>query len=135
MKQLIAQHRDTLTQLIRFALVGGFVTAFGVAAYYVPATWFGVPPLIANLLGYAVAALLGYFMHGRISFRDHGGRDRPAQRTARSFIVSLVSLVLNSLFVGVLTGPMGGPTWWPVIPMLFFTPFVTFALYRQWVFS
>ena len=135
MKQLIAEHKGTLGQLIRFGLVGGFVTAFGVAAYYVPATYFGVPPLLANFLGYVVAALLGYFMHARISFKGHGGRDRPVQRTARSFTVSLISLALNSLFVGVLTGPLHGPTWWPVIPMLFFTPLVTFVLYRQWVFA
>ena len=57
------------------------------------------------------------------------------RRTGRFFIVSLVSLGLNSLFVGVLTGPLDGPTWWPVIPMLFVTPLVTFYLNRQWVFA
>ena len=35
----------------------------------------------------------------------------------------------------VLTGPMHGPTWWPLIPAIFVTPFATFALNRQWVFS
>lgn len=122
-------------QLLRFGMVGGFVTALGVVAYYVPATYFGVAPLLANLLGYMVAVTFGYILHSRISFKGHGSRDNPVQRTGRFFIVSLVSLGLNSLFVGVLTGPLGGPTWWPVVPMLCVTPLATFALNRQWVFG
>ena len=33
-----------------------------------------------------------------------------------------------------LTGPMHGPTWWPLVPAIFVTPLATFALNRQWVF-
>ena len=124
-----------LGQLMRFGLVGGFVTALGALAYWVPATYLGVPPLLANLLGYCVAGALGYVLHSRVSFRGHGSRDQVAVRTLRFFIVSLVSLGLNSLFVWLLTGPMHGPTWWPVVPMIFVTPLVTFALNRQWVFA
>ncbi len=122
-------------QLIRFGLVGGFVTALGAATYWVPATFFGVPPLLANLIGYVVAAGVGYVLHSRVSFRGHGSRDKPARRTGRSFTVSLISLALNSLFVWILTGPLHGPTWWPVIPMICVVPMVTFVLYRQWVFA
>jgi putative flippase GtrA len=124
-----------LVQLIRFGLVGGFVTALGAGAYWVPATFLGVPPLVANVLGYVVAAGIGYLLHSRISFRGHGSRDNPVQRTGRFVIVSLISLALNSLFVWALTGPLHGPTWWPVVPMLFVTPLVTFGLNRQWVFA
>jgi putative flippase GtrA len=122
-------------QLIRFALVGGFVTALGAGAYWVPATFLGVPPLLANLIGYGVAVAVGYVLHSKVSFRGHGSRDNPGQRTGRFIIVSLISLGLNSLFVWVLTGPMDGPTWWPVVPMLFVTPLVTFTLNRRWVFA
>jgi putative flippase GtrA len=124
-----------LAQLIRFGLVGGFVTALGAAAYWVPATFLGVPPLLANVIGYVVAAGIGYVLHSRVSFRGHGSRDNPVQRTGRFLVVSLISLGLNSLFVWTLTGPLQGPTWWPVVPMLFVTPLVTFALNRQWVFA
>ena len=127
--------RALLGQFLRFGLVGGFVTFLGVAAYWVPATFFGVPPLLANLLGYAIAVAFGYVLHSRFSFRGHGSRDNVAKRSGRFFVVSLVSLGLNSLFVGILTGPLDGPTWWPVIPMLFLTPLVTFYLNRQWVFG
>ena len=124
-----------LVQLIRFGLVGGFVTALGAASYWVPATFLGVPPLIANVIGYLVAAGFGYVLHSRVSFRGHGSRDNPVQRTGRFLMVSLISLGLNSLFVWVLTGLLKGPTWWPVVPMLFATPLVTFALNRHWVFA
>ncbi|HEX5184930.1 MAG TPA: GtrA family protein [Allosphingosinicella sp.] len=124
-----------LVQLIRFGLVGGFVTALGAAAYWVPATFLGVPPLVANVIGYIVAAGIGYVLHSKVSFRGHGSRDNPVRRTGRFLIVSLISLGLNSLFVWALTGPLHGPTWWPVVPMLFATPLVTFALNRHWVFA
>jgi putative flippase GtrA len=122
-------------QVIRFGLVGGFVTLIGMAVYYFPATFLGVRPLIANLLAYVVAMGLGYVLHSTVSFRGHGSRDNPAKRTGRFLIVSLVSLGLNSLWVWILTGLLDGPTWWPLVPMLFVTPAATFALNRQWVFS
>ena len=122
-------------QLMRYAITGGFVTALGAGLYWVTATFFGVAPLLANLFAYLIAVATGYVLHSRWSFRDHGTRDNPARTTSRFLVVSLVSFGLNSLFVWVLTGPLGGPTWWPVLPMLFVTPGVTFLLNRHWVFG
>ena len=121
-------------QITRFAITGGLVTALSAVAYWVPATYFGVAPLVANFLGYVVAMVSGYVLHSRWSFRGHGRRDDVLGTTSRFFLVSLVSLGLNSLFVWVLTGLLRGPTWWPVVTMLFVTPAVTFLLNRQWVF-
>jgi putative flippase GtrA len=126
---------DLLGQLVRFGLVGGFVTIIGVTVYWVPATFLGVAPLVSNFLAYAITLAIGYVLHSRVSFKDHGSRDNVAKRTGRFFVVSLVSLALNSLFVGVLTGLLDGPTWWPVIPMVLVTPLATFYLNRQWVFA
>jgi putative flippase GtrA len=122
-------------QLLRFGLVGGFVTATSAAVYYGCAAWAGVAPLLANVFGYLVGGALGYLLHSRISFRGHGSRDRPATRTGRFAMVALVTFLLNSVFVWVLTGPLHGPTWWPVIPMVFVTPLVAFLLNRRWVFG
>jgi putative flippase GtrA len=122
-------------QIIRFGLVGGFVTVVGMAVYYFPATYLGVAPLVSNLLAYLVAMGLGYVLHSNVSFKGHGSRDNPAKRTGRFFVVSLVSLGLNSLFVWVLTGLLDGPTWWPLVPMLLVTPVVTFSMNRYWVFD
>ncbi|HLL29825.1 MAG TPA: GtrA family protein [Allosphingosinicella sp.] len=124
-----------LGQVIRFGVVGGFVTLVGMAVYYFPATFMGVHPLAANLLAYLVAMGLGFVLHSNVSFKGHGSRDNPGRRTGRFFVVSLVSLGLNSLFVWVLTGLLDGPTWWPLIPMLLVTPVVTFSMNRHWVFG
>ena len=122
-------------QLWRYAVTGGFVTALAALVYWVLATWTSMAPLLANVAGYLVAVAIGYVMHSRWSFRGHGRRDNLARTTTRFFLVSLVSLGLNSLWVWVLTGLLAGPTWWPVLPMLFVTPLVTFALNRRWVFA
>lgn len=125
---------EMLSQLIRFGLVGGAVTALGAGAYLV-AAYAGVAPLLANVLAYVVAMAAGYVLHSRVSFRGHGNRDNPGRRTIRFVTVSLISFALNSLFVWLLTGPLGGALWWPVVPMLFVTPLVTFNLNRRWVFA
>jgi putative flippase GtrA len=122
-------------QITRFVITGGIVTALGAIAYWVPATFMGVPPLLANFFGYLVAMVSGYVMHSRWSFKGHGNRDDPVRTTTRFFIVSLASLALNSLWVWLFTGLLDGPTWWPLIPMVFVTPAVTFLLNRQWVFG
>lgn len=129
-----ARRSEVLGQLIRFGLVGGFVTALGAGAYLVAALS-GVAPLLANVLAYAVAMATGYVLHSKVSFRGHGSRDNPAQRTLRFVTVSLISFGLNSLFVWTMTEPLALPVWTPVIPMLFVTPLVTFTLNRRWVFA
>lgn len=126
-----------LGQLVRFALTGGFVTAL-YAVVYSPLAGFRITSeQVANLLGYAVAMVTGYILHSRWSFRGHGTRDNPARTTSRFFAVSLVSLGLNSFFVWLLTDDavLAGPWWWPLIPILFVTPLVTFTLNRVWVFA
>jgi putative flippase GtrA len=124
-------------QVIRFGLVGGFVTGLYVLVYSPLASLEIASPQIANLAGYFVAMVTGYILHSRWSFRGHGSRDNAARTTGRFFIVSLISLALNALFVFVLTDSLmlDGPWWWPLIPILFVTPLVTFTLNRQWVFG
>ncbi|HEY0327131.1 MAG TPA: GtrA family protein [Allosphingosinicella sp.] len=129
-----ARRSETFGQLIRFGLVGGFVTALGAGAYLVAAIA-GVAPLLANVLAYAVAMASGYVLHSKVSFRGHGSRDNPAQRSLRFVTVSLISFALNSLFVWTMTDPLALPVWTPVVPMLFVTPLVTFTLNRRWVFA
>lgn len=124
-------------QLIRFGLVGGIVTGLYVLVYSPLASLELTSPQIANLAGYFVAMVTGYVLHSRWSFRGHGTRDNAARTTGRFFVVSLISLGLNALFVFVLTDSLmlDGPWWWPLVPILFVTPLVTFTLNRQWVFS
>lgn len=123
-----------IIQAQRFAVTGGIATALGAATYWLAATRADVAPLLANFLAYLVALVSGYFLHSRWSFAGHGSRDNPLQTTSRFFMVSLVSLGLNSFFVWLLLTVLDGPTWWPILTMIFVTPLATFALNRQWVF-
>lgn len=135
--QLSEEHREVVGQLVRFGLTGGFVTLLYAIVYSPLAKYHVVTPQIANLAGYFVAMVTGYVLHSRWSFRGHGTRDNTARTTSRFFIVSLVSLGMNSLFVFVLTAHnmLAGPWWWPLVPILFVTPLVTFSLNRLWVFG
>lgn len=124
-------------QFIRFGLVGGFTTGLYVLVYSPLAKYEVTSPQIANICGYLVAMVTGYFLHSRWSFRDHGTRDNPARTTSRFFLVSLVSFGLNALFIFVLTDSMmlDGAWWWPLLPIVFVTPLVIFMLNRVWVFG
>ena len=131
-------------QLVRFGLAGGLATALYMIVYYPIATYLpglldatrGAWPMVGNVLGYLAAMLSGYALHSRWSFRGHGERGDLRRTGGRFFAVSLVSFVVNSAFVWVLTGPwVHGATWWPLVPILFVTPLLSFALNRLWVFA
>jgi putative flippase GtrA len=127
------ERRAMLFQLARFIVSGALVTALGVAVYALVALVLRWHPQIGNLLAYAVAMATGYVLHSRWSFRDHGTR---TPTTSVKFVtVSLLSLAMNSLWVWLITGPMALSPAWPILPMLFVTPAVTFTLNRQWVFG
>lgn len=140
-----ARIREIFWQLVRFGVAGGLATLIYTIVYWPVATyghhllWIGggaAWPLIGNVLGYLAAMVSGYHLHSRWSFRGHGSREDVVGTTSRFFAVSLVSFALNTMFVWVLTGPLfHGATWWPLIPILFVTPLVTFALNRMWVFK
>lgn len=140
---LSAGTRELFWQLVRFGITGGAATVLYAIAYWPIATyaqrWVPLPhrsmwPVIGNVLGYLVAMLSGYVMHSRWSFKGHGERGNLARTGGRYFVVSLVSFVMNTLFVWSFTGPLHLPTWVPLVPIVFVTPLVTFALNRFWVF-
>lgn len=131
--QLPAQRREMLGQLMRFIVTGALVTALGVGVYALAALVLDWHPQLANVLAYLAAMATGYVMHSRWSFRDHGTRTRST--SIKFVVVSLISLGLNSAWIAILTGPMGLSPAWPILPMLFVTPAVTFVLNRQWVFA
>lgn len=124
-----------LGQLIRFGIAGGITTALYSAVYSPLAAYQITSEQVANICGYLVAMASGWLIHGKWSFRGHGAQ--ASQTTWRFFVVSLVSFGMNTFFIWVLTDDamLAGPWWWPLIPVLFVTPLVTFALNRIWVFG
>ena len=124
---------DTFFQLVRFALVGFFLAGVYAAIYWYLATYV-MPPVLAVVMGFAVAVSLGFVMHSRWSFRGHGQREDHRLKV-KFLAVQSFGFLLNEIFTWVLTGPLvHGSTWWPLIPAIFVTPLATYALNRQLVF-
>jgi len=122
-----------LLQLARFVISGGVVTVLGLGVYALVALVLRWEPQLGNLLAYVVAAATGYVMHSRWSFGGHGG-ERDHRTKVRFVIVSLISYAMNTAWVWLITKPLHLSPAWPMVPMVFVTPAVTFTLNRQWVF-
>ena len=133
--KLIRDHEELVGQIVRFGLTGGLLTVLVAAGYWAVATFLGVEPMLSLTLNFILFTGLGYLLHSRFSFRGHGARDKAGTRTVRFFAVNVIGFLTNQFFVWLLVRQLDGPTWWPVIPILFFTPLVTFALNRRWVFA
>ena len=130
---LTPERQAMVGQLLRFLVSGATVTALGVGVYALVALVLGWHPQLGNFLAYAVAVATGYVLHSRWSFRDHGS-ERTGGTVGKFVTVSLVSYALNSFWVWLCTEALQLSPAWPILPMLFVTPLVTFTLNRQWVF-
>ncbi|MGE4432349.1 MAG: GtrA family protein [Sphingobium sp.] len=136
-RDLPPERRHLCVQILRYGVVGLGVTMVQAAVYWLLAARAGVHSQIANLMGYIVAVMLGYVLHGRFSFVDperEGGAAAHAARGARFVAVSLVSLALNALWVWLSVSWMRWPEWAPIPAMIFVTPGIVFVLNRHWVF-
>jgi len=129
--RLNLQH-ETVGQLVRFAIVGFSLAGVYSAIYWYLATYV-MPPMLAVVIAFLVAVSLGFVLHSRWSFRGHG-REEDHRLKIKFLLVQTSGFVLNEAFTWLLTGPLHGPTWWPLIPAIFVTPLATFLLNRQWVF-
>ena len=126
-----------LGQLVRFG-VAGLLSTLIYAAVYLPLATFVLPARLAVLAvppAFVVAVTCGYFLHSHWSFRGHGARGPGAGRKVRFLVVQGFGLVLNALFTWVITGPLHGAAWLPLLPIVTVTPIATFVLNRQWVFG
>jgi predicted Zn-dependent protease len=103
------------SQANAFCLPGGKVGVYS-GMLQITQTEAGLATVLAHEVAHAVA--------------HHG-----AERFSRVLVVQGVGLVLNALFTWVITGPLHGPVWLPLIPIVTITPIATFALNRQWVFG
>lgn len=124
-----------LGQILRFGLSGGLLTLLVAGGYWVIATFLHVDPNLSLLIVFLIASGIGYVLHSRFSFRGHGSRDNAHIRTGRFLVTNSLGFISNQFFVWLLVKQMGGPTWWPVIPIVLVTPVLTFTLNRKWVFG
>ncbi len=129
------QARSAFFQLIRYAVIGGLITAGGQAIYWCGVEWFGIDPNVSIGIAFVIGVIVGYFAHGWISFAGHGERENHGQMGFRFIMVNLFGFAMNSLFVWFLVKHLGEPTWWPIIPNIVFTPVATFFMHRLWTFG
>ena len=92
-----------------------------------------MPPVAAVVVAFLVSVSIGFVLHSRWSFRGHGAAEDHRLKV-KFLAVQFSGFLLNEAFTWVLTGPMHGPVWWPLIPAIFVTPLATFALNKQLVF-
>ena len=127
--------RATLAQLIRYGLAGGIITLLVAGSYWALAEFGGVDPMVSLAIVFLFFSGVSYLTHGAFTFKGHGARDKHHVRASRFLAVNILGFVLNQAFVWYLVKHLGGPTWWPTVPMVFVTPLITFALHRRYVYS
>ncbi|MGI8931790.1 MAG: GtrA family protein [Sphingomicrobium sp.] len=129
------ERRAVLAQMIRYALAGFVITLAVAASYWAIAEFFRVDPMISFTIVFITFSAISYFTHGAFSFKDHGPRDRHHVRIGRFLGVNVLGYLVNQGFIWLLVKELGGPTWWPTLPMIFVTPLLTFALHRRFVYA
>jgi putative flippase GtrA len=132
---LDAEHRIIVLQALRYAVAGFVITLLFSASYWAVTDLLRIDPNMSLTLVFLVFTAVSYLTHGAFSFRGHGERDRQHVRATRFLVVNLRACALNQFFVWLLIKRLGGETWWPIIPFLFVTPWLTFALHRKWVYA
>ena len=135
LNRLDSEQRAIAVQMLRYAVAGGLITVAVAAAYWAIAEYGGIDPMVSLTIVFLFFSGVSYLVHGAYSFKDHGARDRHHVRGARFVAINLLGFALNQFFVWFLVKHLGGPTWWPTLPMIFFTPLLTFALHRRFVYA
>lgn len=129
------ERRTVLLQLLRYGLAGLAITLAAAGSYWAITDLLHIDPMASYGIVFLVFSGISYISHGEYSFRGHGERDRHHIRMGRFFAINVLGFLVNQLFIWVLVKQLGGPTWWPTIPMVFLTPLLTFALHRRFVYA
>lgn len=135
LSRLDSEQRAVAVQMLRYALAGGLITVAVAASYWAIAEFLGVDPMVSLGLVFVFFSGVSYAVHGLFTFKGHGIRDRHHVRGARFVAINILGFLLNQMFVWYLVKHLGGPTWWPTLPMIFITPLLTFALHRRFVYA
>jgi putative flippase GtrA len=129
------ERRAVLLQLVRYGLAGLAITLAAAGSYWAITDLLHIDPMASYGIVFLVFSGISYITHGEFSFRGHGGRDRHHIRMGRFFAINVLGFLVNQAFIWLLVKQLGGPTWWPTIPMVFLTPLLTFALHRRFVYA
>jgi len=135
LNRLDHERRAVFLQMLRYAVAGGLITLAVAASYWGIAEYLRVDPMLSLTIVFLFFSGVSYLVHGAFTFKNHGERDRHHVRGPRFLAINILGFVVNQAFVWYLVKHLGGPTWWPTIPMVLFTPLLTFALHRRFVYA
>jgi putative flippase GtrA len=124
--------RAMIGELIRYGINGVIVTSIYTAIFVGLDTITKAPVQICNLAAFLVSVVVGYNLHGRITFRGRGERGRSAQ--IRFFLAALPSFAINAFWTWLFATALHWPHWTVQVPIWCVTPFLIFAINRWWVF-
>lgn len=91
-------------QMMRFALVGVFNTAFGYGLIFGCMYLLGMPPIPSNVAGYGIGLLFAYLLHRNFTFGSTGTHRREA---VRFLVVFGLAYSANLAVLYVLTHRLG----------------------------
>lgn len=127
--------RTLFLQALRYAVAGLVITAAFSATYWLVTVLTDMDPNLALAIVFVGFSAISYVTHGAFSFAGHGERDRQHVRLGRFFAVNILGFLANQFWVWWLVKYIGGPTWWPIVPFILVTPWLTFVLNRRWVYA
>lgn len=119
----------SLKQIAKFVGVGGLATAFHATVALLVDALIAPPPLVSNFCGYAVAVLLSYIGHTRVTFSvdaKHG------YHFPRFCVVSFMGLMLSSVVTWVATHSFGLSFLMAMLLVVAFVPAFTFVSLKLW---
>ena len=95
--------RDLLGEMVRFGLVGVLNTAVGYGTIVLLTVLAGLPPVAANMGGYAVGLVVSFTLNRRYTFRKRSGGQGSALAFLAVFAVAYgVNLIVLSLSLGII---------------------------------
>jgi putative flippase GtrA len=112
-----------LGQLVRFGIAGG-ISSVVYSLVYLPLTAYA----------FAVAVVVGFFLHSRWSFKGHA-KEPGAGRHFKFVIVQAAGLSLNAVITWIGTALLHLHPWIPLIPAVLLAAILSFVLNRLWVFN
>ncbi|AYJ86009.1 GtrA family protein [Sphingomonas paeninsulae] len=122
-------------QAVRYIVSGGILTVLYSVVYWMLAAPLRTPPLVANMIGFLCALICGWALHSRWTFRGQGDRAKRHVAYGRFVAVNLAGFGLNSFWVWMIVGRLGGDVALPILPIAIVTPAFMFLANRFWTFG
>lgn len=120
-----------LVRIVLFLAVGGLQFAFD-AGLFILLTYWGMPAFWTNLFTRFTAAMLGFLLNGKLTFRQ----SRLTRQQLLRYVLVWVSLTLLSTGAVVAIGQVAGlrAAWGMKVFVEILLAMLSFVLMRRWVF-